>query len=229
MPLHAQNTSSAQVDDALSIVAEYASKLYGTDDVVVNGRKYLPAHYNAKGDPYFLSDEWIKGSLVIDGKKYEHQELLYNIDIEKVILKATINDSSTVYLVLNNEFIDAFYLGRRQFVNSKQLNLRREFPGFVEQVYAGSFTVMTRHQKSFGSNYTKNTPNGFFSSTSSVNYILKGGQLNKVPTKKSLLTYFSAQKKDVKNFMRKNKIRYKQANSTQLNKLFRYCDEISSK
>jgi hypothetical protein len=130
--------------------------------------------------------------------------------------------------VLNSEFIDAFYLGRRYFVNSKQLDLIKKFPGFVEQVYSGNFTVMTRHQKTFVSNYTKNAPNGFYSNTTSVNYILKDGRLNKLPTKKSLFNYFSAHKKDVKNFIRVHKIKYKKAGSSQLNKLFEYCDKISS-
>lgn len=225
---YAQNASSLPTSDALSNLTEYANNAYGTDNVVVNGRKYQPAHYNAKGDPYFLSDEWMEGSLMINGREFEKQELLYNIDIEKVILKTTINNSSKVYLVLNSEFIESFFLGPRLFVNASKLNLRKEFPGFVEQVYSGRFMVMTRYQKSFVSSYSKSAPNGFYSSTTSMNYIMQDGQLTKVPTKKSLFTYFSTQKKEIKNFMRKNKIKYKQADSSQLNKLFEYCDEISS-
>nr|NQU94299.1 hypothetical protein [Bacteroidota bacterium] len=226
-PAKAQSING-QSAEAMTTLYEYAGKVYGTDDNVVNGRKYLPDHYNAKGDPYFLSDIWFESALIINGKKYDNQEILYNIDIEKVILKTTINDSIMVFLVLNNEFIDSFYLGPCHFINAAKHGLGSEFPGFVEQVYSGNFTVLTRHHKSFVSEYTKNTPNGLYSGTKSINYILNHGQIDKLSTKRSLLAYFSEYKKKVKNFMRKNKIRYKQGNYFQLNKLFEYCDEISS-
>jgi hypothetical protein len=228
-PAHGQDYSSAKVNETLFDLETFTAKLYGTNDVVVNGRKYIPTHYNAKGNPYFLTDNWMKGSLVIDGKKHDNQELLYNIDIEKVILKTTINSTDTIYLVLNSEFIEAFYLGGRYFVNASQTNFKKQFQGFLEQVYSGRFMVMTRHQKSFVSSYSKNSPNGFYSATTSVHYILNNGQISRVSTKKSLFNYFSAHKRDIKNYLHRNKIKYKQADALQLTKLFEYCDEISYK
>ena len=224
---YAQNLNNNSFE-ALTTLSEYSTKLYGTDDFVVNGRKYLPDHYNAKGDPYFLSDSFIEGTLIIDEKKYDGQDILYNIDVEKVILKTTINDSIIVFVMLNSEFISSFYLGSHYFVNAEKNGLENKFPGFVEQVYSGSFTVFIRHKKSFVPEYAKNTPNGFYSATKSVNYISSDGQLHKLATKKSLLEYFSPQKMEVKTFMRKNKIKYKRAGYSQLYKLFEYCDEISS-
>jgi hypothetical protein len=195
---------------------------------VVNGRKYVPDHYNAKGDPGFLSDSFMEGTLIVDGKRYDKQELSYNIDREKLILKTYINDGTTIFLLLNNEFVDSFYLGPHYFVNAAMIELGDDFPGFIEQVYSNNFTVFIRHKKSFVPEYTKNAPNGFYSGTKSINYIFNDGQLDKLSTKKSLLQYFAKHKKQVKNFMRKNRIKYRQADYSQLYKLFEYCDEISS-
>jgi hypothetical protein len=227
--VNAQNAREPKTNDVSEELSAYAATNYGTDDVVVNGRKYFPEHYNAKGNPYFLSDEWIEGSLLIDGKRYDYQEILYDINIEKIILKTTIEDSLTVFLVLNNGFIEAFYLGQRYFINAKKQALEKEFPGFVELIYKGNFSVMSRHQKSFMSEFSRSAPNGFYSGTKSVNYILNQGLLNKLPTKKSLLNYFSDYQKSIKTFMRKQKIKYKKADYIQLNKLFEYCDQISEK
>ena len=224
---NAQNING-QSPGTLTMLSEYTGEVYGTNDFVVNGRKYLPDHYNAKGNPYFLSENWTKSTLIVDGKKYGEQDILYNIDVEKVILKTTINDSIIVFVMLNNEFVNSFYLGSHYFVNAATIELGDYFPGFIEQVYSNSFTVFIRHQKSFVSEFTKNTPNGFYSATKSVNYIFNNGQIHKLPTKRSLLEYFSPQKKEVKTFMRKNKISYKRADYSQLYKLFNYCDEISS-
>jgi hypothetical protein len=225
--VHAQEAPSSQLESAVKEISNYAASLYGTDDVVVNGRKYFPEHYNAKGNPYFLSDKWTEASLFIDGKRYDNQEILYDIDIEKVILKTSIEDSLTIYLVLNNETIEAFYLGQRYFINAKLI--KNEFPGFVELLYNGGFSVFSRHQKSFMSEYSRSAPNGFYSGTKSELYILYPGQLDKLPTKKSLLNYFSEYQKEIKTFMRKQKIKYKKADNIQLNKLFEYCDQLSEK
>lgn len=227
LSVNAQLVTSTPTDLALGKLSAYTAKLYGADDLVVNGRKYFPEHYNAMGNPYFLTDVWIDGSLFIEGKRYDHLELLYNIDIERVILKTTIDDSLSVFLVLNNGLIEAFNLGERYFINAKSID--EGFPGFVELVYNGSFLVFSRHQKSFVSEYTSRTPNGFYSGTKSMLYILIPGQLDKLPTKKAFLNYFSDHHKDINTFMRKQKIKYKKANYIQLNKLFEYCDEISHK
>ena len=221
-----KNTKSSE---ALKTLSEYTENFYGSNDILVNGKSYIPDHFNATGNPYFFSDKLTKSILIIDGKKYKEQEILYNIEIEKLILKTTLNNSEEVLLVLNPDFIDAFYLGEHHFVNGVKFFSESNFPGFVEQVYEGNFSVVIRHQKSFVSQYTANNPNGFYSGTKSVNYIFNNGQLIKLLTQKSLLEYFSAHKKEIKKFMRKNKIKYKQANTIQLNKLFTYCDDISSK
>jgi len=220
---------STESSEAFPSFSEYIGNLYGTNDIVVNGRSYIPGHFNAKGDPYFFSDKWTESTLVIDGKKYNKQEILYNIDIEKLILKSSQKRNEEVLLVLNTEFVDAFYLGKHHFVNGAKNFPDSKFPGFVEKVYSGNFDIVIRYQKSFISNYTANTPNGFYSGTKSEIYIFKEGKLNKLPTKKALLEYFPDQKKEIKKFIRKNNIKYKQANTIQLNKLFTYCDDISSK
>jgi len=157
---------NAQSSEALTALSEYTGKLYGTDDILVNGRSYIPDHFNAKGNPYFFSYKLTKSTLIINGKKYDKQEILYNIDIEKLILKTTLNNGEEVLLVLNPDFIDAFYLGEHHFVNGVIFFPESNFPGFVEQVYEGNFSVVIRHQKSFVSQYTANNPNGFYSGQS---------------------------------------------------------------
>ncbi|OQX74776.1 MAG: hypothetical protein B6D61_11300 [Bacteroidetes bacterium 4484_249] len=224
-PVNAQNIEHSSW--TIAELLNYTEKFYGSDDVVTNGRAYLPDHYDAKGNPYFLFDNPTQCTLIINGKKYEKKEILYNIDSEKLILQTLVNNAK-ILLVLNNEFIDSFYLNGRHFINGTKYLPDNKFPGFIEQVYDGNFTLLTNHKKSFISEYKANTPNGFYSKTKSTNYILNNGELKRLPTKKSLFEYFSLYKKEIKNFMSKNRIRYKKADFKQLNTLFEYCDHISS-
>jgi hypothetical protein len=213
----------------LEMLKKYTEQVYGTDDKIVNGKVYLPAHFNAKGNPYFLTDNWTESTLFIDGGKYDGQETLYNIDIEKLILKTTLKSKEEVLLVLNTDFIEAFYFGDHHFVNGEKHFPGNKFSGFVEQVYEGNFKVLIRHQKNFVSQYTANTPNGFYSGTKSQVFIYDKGELKKLPAKKAILDYFPDNKREINKFLRKNRIKYKKATANQLNELFTYCDDISSK
>ena len=224
---NAQNIPARSAGTVEELI-EYSKKLYGSDDILVNGRSYLPEHYNVRGNPYFFSDIWLKGRLIVDGRNYDGQKLLYNIEIEKLILETTINENNKILLLLNTERIDVFYLEQHHFVNAANLLPGSKFTGFVELVYDGSFKVVTRHQKSFVSTYTRSTPNGFYSKTQSIHYIFDNGQLEKLPTKKSVYDYFYTHRKEIKNFMRKNNIKYKKSNTDQLNKLFEFCDSVST-
>ncbi|NOX47149.1 MAG: hypothetical protein GXO89_09255, partial [Chlorobi bacterium] len=134
-----------------------------------------------------------------------------------------------VLLVLNTDFIEAFYFGEHHFVNAAKYFPKDKFKGFLEQVYDGGFKVLIRHQKSFVSQYTANTPHGFYSGTKSMIYVFEKGRPIKLPVKKNMLAYFSGHKKEINKFLRKNKIKYKKATANQLSQLFTYCDDISSK
>ncbi len=213
----------------LEKLKEYTEQVYGTDDRVVNGKAYLPIHFNAKGDPYFLTDNWTESTLVINNEEYDGQETLYNIDIEKLILKTTLKSKEDVLLVLNTDFLEAFYFGEHYFVNGEKYFPNTKFKGFVEQVYNGDFKVVIQHQKSFVSQYTANSPHGFYSGTKSMIFIFDKGELKKLPTKKTMLDYFPEHKQEIKKFLRKNSIKYKKATANQLKQLFTHCDDISSK
>ena len=83
-PVYSQNPTAQ-----IAALAAYADEVYGSDDALVNGSAYIPDHYNAKGNPYFLTDQWIEGTISKDGRKYENQDILFNIEKDHLILMTT--------------------------------------------------------------------------------------------------------------------------------------------
>jgi len=207
---------------------EITQGFYGTNDVLINGQKYIPGHFLADGHPYFPDEIWSKGSLIINRTLFDQVDLLYNSEIDKVILRTRVSSGDTIFVELNNQKVDEFTIGDHTFILLTLPGFEMPASGFYEVVYNGNFRFLIKHQKSFIPDYSKISPNGHFSKLNSTNYILKDEQLVKVINKKSFLNYFSPNDKSIKTFMKKNKINYSKANQSAMKLLLKYCDDVSS-
>ncbi|RLD32722.1 MAG: hypothetical protein DRI72_06495, partial [Bacteroidetes bacterium] len=144
-----------------------------------------------------------------------------------LILKAARHRGGTVVISLNNEFVDNFRLGDRYFVNATDFRVKGLQTDFVELLYHGNFDFFVGYVKLFNSNYSSKAPYGYYGKTISFYYILQDGRLTRINAKKSLLGYFEPYKKEIKRFMKKNKIKYGKASYTQLHALMHYCDNLT--
>jgi hypothetical protein len=203
-------------------------EFYGTDDVLVNGQKYIPSHFLADGNPYFPSETWTKGTLKISGTLYENVDLMYNAETDQVVLRTRLNNGDTIFVARNILKTEAFDIGGHTFTRLLSTEINQQSAGFYEEVYRGNFVFLTKHQKTFIADYSKTSPNGHFSKLISTNYIYQNGQLFKVTSQKSFLSYFSQNSKAIKAFMKKNNIRYAKANLSTMKLLLQYCDDLSS-
>lgn len=221
-------TASFAQQSGITGIIDFTGAVYGTDDILVNGQKYIPVHFLADGHPYFPDKTWTKGTVTVEGKQFENVDLLYNAEVDQLILQTKISSGDTVFVVLNSEKVDSFSLAGRKFIGAAKLTGNQQLSGFYEEAYSGNFIFLIKHQKTFIADYSKTSPKGHFSKLNSTNYIYKNGQFYKVTNKKALLTYFSTYSKSIKGFMKKNKINYSKANNTAMKLLLNYCDDLSS-
>lgn len=210
----------------LSELYNYSSKIYGTSDFLANGWKYYPEHFNATGNPYFINDLWTKGSVRTINQEFDNIELRYNIQMDELVISLTLDDGLPAFIMLNKDFIKSFTLNDHLFINAEKLQSSLQLNGYAELIYDGQIKFMIKHEKSFIKNYSANSPQGSFSGQTSVKYLLSGGKLNKIQSKKALLNLFPEYQKQIKAFMKKNKIRFKKAGNADFAKLMKYCDEL---
>lgn len=215
-----------QTEIAIDELKSYSSNLYGTNDLLVNGWKYYPEHFNADGNPYFMDLDWAMGSVNTKGEVFNNVELLYNIQMDELILKQILKNGEPAFVMLNKDFIQSFTLGTHFFIPASKIKSNFPLSGFVEELYSGDFRFLIKHQKNFVSNYSANTPNGSISRQISNYYLLQAGSLQKISSKKALLKYFPESKKEIKSFLKKQKINFRKANSDQLKQLMDFCDEL---
>jgi hypothetical protein len=206
-------------------ILNYMDTVYGADDLLINGRIYVPQHGLAFGHPYFETSDWIPGSVFIKGQNYHTVKLKYDLELDEFVLFIVDNRENKNYIVLNRHFVDSVHLGKYRFVNASILKQTKLGPGYVEMVYDKDIYFFINHSKNFKNAFSESKPYGEYADMKSVNYIIREDRLTKLPTKKSFLDYFENNKKEIQKYLKKNRIKYKKANSGELYRLLTYINE----
>lgn len=201
--------------------------LLGADDELVNGKIYIHENMLADGHPFFLSDNWQTGNVVINGKKHDGLFLKYNLYTDELVLMAERKKGGAAVISMNNEFVESFDLENRHFVNSMNFNVKGIQTDFVELLYEGNFVFFVSYSKAFNNDYNIKTPYGSYGKTKTSYFLFQHAKLISISSKKALLKYFESDKKKIKKFMKMNKIKYAKASYDQLQHLMQYCDELS--
>lgn len=218
------NTIQQQISDVLS----NANQVYGPDEMLENGRLYVPDHPKAQGNPYLIDTEWMFTKLIVAGDIFDDVQIKYNVNHEQIILKkGNLKQESHIPIILNNNFIDSFNAGDQYFVNLKSMPFIDELSGFGELIYKGRIIFFIKYHKEFLTQYSQSNQYGAYSKLNSDYYLLDNEKLTPLNTKGAFLKYFEPHKKVIKKYIRQNKIRYNKATSSQLYELIKYCDEIS--
>jgi len=209
-------------------ISEYTSKVYGTDDLLVNGSNYLPLHPVAYGDPCFEKSAFVIGSLYLIGREFENVELKYDIEQQKVILKGFVDAIHYKVIVLNDNYIKDFYLHNKHFVNISNYLNQNFIYGFYELIYDGSFVFVKQYSKEYLAVYSNRYPSGKYSETKIEMSVIKDNIKYKIKNRKSLFSVFPEQTSEIKIYMKDNKIKLRKASNINLYNLMQYCDEVSN-
>lgn len=203
---------------------EIFDRLNGPDYNLMNGRlSDLP--YSSDSHPYFNTESYRSGSLLLNGEAYNSVLINYDIYDQQVILQVPgwisgLNNK----VVLNRELIDCFTIDGRTF-------RLMSFP----ETGSSFFQVMSSGEISFYLLWTKK----LYRSSSSINarlkylkqsrriYLQKDDQLFHVKNKSSFISIFDeAYQKEIKGFLRREKIRFRNASDEKLGDLMNFCVEL---
>ena len=155
-----------------------------------------------KGNPY-LYKEWKKNGIVIsNGNRHQYHAINYDIYRDQVVV---FKSKDSVFIIDKN-LIDAFVVNNRKF---------SQFKGsFYEELYTGS-------QVSLLKKYEAKIVEGMFNPTDATRqpdrlnivddyYIKKGEDIVRFsPSKKSLSETFGISQGELKSYLKKNKLSYK--------------------
>ena len=222
-PFYAQE-SDQSIRDFQSIRDHYA-RFYSADYNLLNGRKYYLL-FSAVSHPFFGSDQFRRGTLLINGVRYEGVIINYDIYQQQVILQYISHSGQAEHLALADENIEKFILDGKIF---SRMSFPETGSGFFQVVTSGGISCLLAWEKKLV--YTPGSSTTLFNFTSQKRstYLLMDGRVHPFRYRSSFTRIFDEPlRKDIRRYCRREQIYLNQASDTELGKLVRYCNSLSN-
>ncbi len=179
-----------------------------------NGGDYLD--YNPQKDehPYFISEDWITGSIQYNNERYSNVSLLYNIYTDQVITE----QPSSIMIQLIRDKVQSFSIDGHQFIMIKETDLPT---GFYDQLSDGKVKFFAKRIKEFHETISSSEIQRDFTEKSKY-YICKDGHYYLVKGKKSVLNVLGDRKRELNQFIHQNHLRFRKNREVTIIKLIEF-------
>ncbi|MEO8766301.1 MAG: hypothetical protein ABI416_18520 [Ginsengibacter sp.] len=185
---------------------------------------YYPFVIN-EGHPFFQSNSFDTGSVFYNNVLYENVLLQFDIVKEELVTK----DPSKMYsLKLHSDRIGWFNISGHTFVRpeGKKTSNPVLSPGFYDLLYNGNTPLYKKATKILNE-YSSSTEGLYHYVVESDEYFIKkNNQYYKIKGKKSLMPLLNDSKKEVAQFIRKNKLNLKKNKDISYKMILTYYDRL---
>ena len=182
----------------------------------INGREYKPYFNQLQISPYFESGKGL-GSIYTDGRDYKNLFLIYDLNLDELILLPTNPEFSKYYIKINKSTIDSFDI---EFLKEKFRLVNFQFPndstielksGFYEIPYKGKYQYFIKHAVLI-------TKTGAYDDYvyQKKKYLFMNQHFYSIDSKRKFLDLFHQNRKLLKKRIRKMNSWYKDLNNTQM-------------
>ncbi len=198
---------------------------------LLNGKEYSPnPNVLKEGTLFYKEDNWIKGAITYRGILYKNQYLKYDL-LKDVVL--TPSENFYIPLQLISEFVDSFTLENHRFIHFKPDKINRsnnENPteGFYELIYDGISKILVKRSITIQMNTTDRSLE-YIPRTIIRYFIYVNGIFQEFNNQNSLLKICKNQKKELIQFINKNKIKFKYDPELTMKALARQYDYLQNR
>jgi hypothetical protein len=194
-----------------------------------NGSEYVDYAYTiTEGIPFFETSLFNIGSVEYNSMLYQNVPILYDEVLGEVVIQDTYGRGK---IILNTEKVTAFNLLNHHFVRLSPDSTGKSpiRTGFYDVLYQGNISVYRRQFKkiletitvSEGIRRTISIQDGYFIKKGTVYYV--------VSNKHDVLNITTDKKKEVQQFIRKNKLNIRKGKEVALIKIAAYYDQLTNK
>jgi hypothetical protein len=191
--------------NAIDHANEIHTKATMGEGALFNGVEYkaLNLHNYDDGQPYFLSDDWIDGTITYDGATYYEIPMQLDLITDRVIIDHPI---SHFRLELISEKVKSFELqGHKMVMLSPDSTKSSIKPGFYELLYNGKIKAYSKHKKEKQDRLDGGQIKFEFHERTQY-YILKDNVYHQVRSKASVLKVFYERKVMLRKYLKKNRV-----------------------
>lgn len=221
MSVKAQNNPPATIPvivkagDIYNPFIEKQSRLY-------NGVEHLGYAYKIKGHAYFMQNELSIGTIVYDGLEFANVPMLYDLFKAQVVVQH-LDGFSKIGLISSK--VRSFTLLNHHFVRLDSMPGTPINGGFYDELYTGNTKVLAKRRK-YIEEVVKDELERTFIEADPV-FIQKDGTYYYIKTYKSLLTVLKDKAPQVKQYLRKNRLKFRRTPENTILKAAEYYDSIN--
>lgn len=210
--LYSRQSNCLSVDDTLK-----------TDQILYNGRVWRNLHYMVKEDPFFLSADFLPGSVTIGGKTFDNVSIRYDLYTDQVQIPLT----NGPVLQLNKEMVDSFSLSfmnkEWRFVNIKEDSLNL-FNGYVNVLYKGKSELYVKYRKEIASLAVDKIYDKFYLMQNV--YLVKDQLPHQITGERKFIELFGEDEKAIKDYIRATKVVLSKKNPESFIPVISYYDNL---
>lgn len=220
--------SGSQQSALKNAIALYNTSL-GYQAPIFTGPEYYSYPPYIKGTAWFLDvNAFTPGAVYYDGTLYNHIAMLYDLNTDQIAIMlpnhvskfTLIKERVKSFDFLNNHFIniDADTLNNNTVIKS----------GYYDQLYNGKLEILAKYSKSIQTSTSSISGLENYFSLSKDYYIKKDNSYHTINSQGALLDILKDKKKELKQYIKANKIRYRDNPEEAMVKIATYYDHLTN-
>lgn len=212
--------------EALNAGIQWANldKKYGFDTELINGIKYYPLHSKSIGDPFLNGTVPIEGEVWLNGRCFRNVKLLYEINLQELVIVYTEYTGGENKIILNSEWIDTFRIDSKSFIKPPFKNSKTHF---VEMGYEDSISFYRGYYKEEKFKSDGNNSGYVYSKSITTNYLVIENKVSIFKNKRQFMDKLPEKiQPEIKSYLKFNNIKIRKATSDELSHVFVHLNSL---
>lgn len=192
-------------------------------DPLYYGRQYTGYEFVVKGNPFYGSEEWQKGSIVYRDIAYAGVMLKYEQVKDELLV---LHPNGFTPIVLFTPRIHSFMLAEKRFVNLPDTEVAPFKAGLYEVLASGPITLFAKRSMLLEETIVSNALEREFVYTYSF-YVQKDGKFQAVKNEKTILQLVGDKKKESKALLKAAGIKFRKSPEEALRTIVNFYNQSS--
>ncbi|MDN5203891.1 hypothetical protein QQ008_21040 [Fulvivirgaceae bacterium BMA10] len=226
-----EQTHDFLVGSSLETTFEAYEEKVGRGAHIFNGHEYVPLKgMIIIGHEFFLTEYLEPGDIVYEGNFYRDIEMLYDCHKDEILIAHYSQRGRLVKIRINKDKVEEFRFMGHYFKHLRDKNVATlNFPGsgFYDLLYdngKNGTRLLVKRIKGFQDRIEEKKLIGEFEQKDRF-YIIKNNTYERVRKKKSLLKVFEDKKKEIKSYVKKQKLDFKRDQENAILQIVKFYDQ----
>lgn len=218
------NSPDSFTTSAESNAVSYYYQFIDKQSRLYNGVDHIGYPSKIKGFAYFSTDELQKGTVVYDGLLFKDVPMLYDLLKDQLVI---LHFNNLMKMSLITPKVKEFSVNGHHFIRIVKDSLHNQplETGFYDALYSGKSAILVKRTKFVEERVSDRLDQEFIERNTF--YIQKDGAFKIVKNYKGLLHLFGDKAREVRRYLKKNKLKYRRDRETTIIKAATYYDTLN--